>query len=304
MKELVILSIILIAVALPVGGDDQKDNGQIIVSSVSGDLEIGRPATISVVLKNNASMPQSLGIFGDKETCIGVMAKLHSLDERIHVFSEPQVAGSLAPGENRSVEFEARTDEGTDAGAYPFELILNYSSLSGVKTAGDIPDILFNYEGVSEALPLEIKVRLGPRLRLGASGALAPGEEADLTIPFINSGDESISDLQVQLLPQGPFIPIEGKILLGSIDPGSTVSARFRVFTANNTSSGYYALPCNVSYKWGQLAYRDELAAIIEVKERSWISIVALPAIMLFLAVAAYLGKKTQTGRKRLRKRL
>lgn len=303
MKELVVL-FILIAIVLPVCGDSREGHGQIIVSSASGTLEIGRPATISVVLKNNASVEQSTGIFGDKGTCIGVMAELHSHDDRIRVFSTPQAAGSLAPGENRSVEFMASTDQGMDAGVYPLELILNYSSISGVKTTGDMPDILFNYKSVNEVQPLDVNARLGPKLTLGDSGALAPGIEADITIPFINSGDEPISDLQVQLLPQDPFIAAEERVNLGSVDPGSSVSARFRISTANNTASGYYALPCNLSYKCGQQAYRDELAAIIEVKEGSFSSILALPAIVLLLVAAAYFGRRTQKGRKRLRKRI
>ncbi|MGA9098244.1 MAG: hypothetical protein WB392_04855 [Methanotrichaceae archaeon] len=304
MKKLAILSIILIAFILPVYGDDQGDHGQIIVSSVSGFLEVGRPAIISVELMNNASGKQSSSIFGDNETCLGVMAELHSSDDRIHVLSAPQVVGSLAPGENRSVEFVANPDQGMDVGVYPLVLLLSYSRLSGVKATGNIPDVLFNYESVNDILPLNVKVILGPRLDLEVNDLLAPGTETDLTLHFVNHGDEPISDLQVQPLPQDPFTLVENKINLGSIDPGGSVSARFRVFTANNTADGYYALPCSVSYKCGQLDHNDELAAIVAVKERSWSNIMALPMIIIFLVGAVYLVIKARKGRKRLRKRL
>ncbi|MFB3764152.1 MAG: COG1361 S-layer family protein [Methanotrichaceae archaeon] len=304
MKERVILSIILIAFVLLIGADAQEDHGQIIVSSVSGVLEIGRPATIAIELKNNASGEQSLSIFGDKETCLEVMAELHSSDDRIHVLSSPQTAGSLAPGESRSVEFVASTDQGMDTGIYPMDLILSYSKLSGIKASGDIPDILFNYENIKEALPLELKVRLGPKLSLEVGDVATPGVEADLAIRFMNHGDESISDLQIQLLPQDPFMPAPEKINLGNIDPGSSASARFRILTANQTASGYYALPSNISYKRGQSVRSDELSAIVKVEERSWSNIIAMPIVIAFLIVAAYLVIKTRTGRKRLRRRL
>lgn len=303
MKELVVLSIILIASIFPICRGDQEVYGQIIVSSVSGGLEIDHPATISVELRNNASMQQSSSIFGDKGTCIGIIAELHSSDNRIHVLSAPQIVGSLAPGENRSVEFVASAGQGMDVGMYPLELILSYSRLSGVKAIGEIPDVLFNYEAANDVLPLELKVKLGPILRLETSDVAAPGGETALTIPFVNRGDEPISDLQVQLLPQSPFMPIDGRINLGSINPGGSVSAKFRVLTANHTADGLYALPCNVSYKSGQLTYSDELAAIIEVKERSWIDVLAIPMIIVLLTGAIYLGLKAYTGRKRLRKR-
>jgi len=304
MKKQAILFTILIAFVLPICGDSQEDHGQVIVSSVSGFLEIGRPATISVELMNNASSSQPSSIFGDNKTCLGVIAELHSSDNRIHVLSAPQVVGSLAPGENRSVEFVANTDKGMDVGIYPLELLLSYSRLSGVKATGNIPDVLFNYESVNDILPLNVKVGLGPRLDLEVNDALAPGTETDLTLPFVNHGDEPISDLQVQPLPQDPFTLAEDKINLGSIDPGGSVSMRFRVFTANNTADGYYALPCDVSYKCGQLDRNEELAAIVEVKERSWSNIIALPLAIIFLVGAAYLVIKARKGRKRLRKRL
>ncbi len=304
MKELVVLPIILIAFVLPVIGDNQEGHGHIIISSISGVLETGRPATISVELKNNASMQQSPSIFGDKETCLGVVAELHSSDDKIHVLSAPQIAGSLAPGENKSVEFVASTDQGMDAGIYSMDLTLSYSKLSGIKSTGDIPDVLFNYEDVNEVLPLELNVNLGPRLSLETSDVVAPGIETDLTIPFVNHGDEPVDDLQVQLLPQDPFTLVDDKINLGSIDPGGSVSAKFRIFTANHTASGYYALPCNVSYKCGQLVRSDGLSAIVEVKERSWDNFVALAMIIMFLAGAVYLGIEARTGRKRLRRRL
>lgn len=307
MRKPLVLLTLLFVFAFTAGESGEtapaEDVPHLIVSQVSGNLEMGRAGTIAVELKNNisAAVPSS-SILGTKGSCLGIAALLRSRDERIKVISEPQFAGSLAPGENRSLEFVAKADQDMGAGIYPMELVLGYRRLSGVKSTGDIPDVLFRYESVEEVLPVEAKVSPGPRIRLEINDAATSGSKADLTAVFANMGDEPISGLQVQLLPQDPFRPISGMADLGDIGPGGSVSARFAVLT-NNTDNGYYALPCRLSYKYGSSSRSEELAAIVEVKENSWNNLAVPAAAALLLAAAVFLGMKAWGGRKRLRRR-
>ncbi len=80
-----------------------------------------------------------------------ITAELVSDDGRIQVLSGPQMAGSLGPKENTTVEFMALA-EGAEVGIYPARLRLNYSHLERVSTSSqDIaPDIIFVYEEGSQ----------------------------------------------------------------------------------------------------------------------------------------------------------
>lgn len=308
MRKPLVLLILLLVFAFTASGSGEaapaEDGPHLIVSQVSGNLEMGRAGAIAVELKNNisAAVPSS-SILGTKGSCLGIVAELRSKDERIKVISAPQLAGSIAPGENMSLEFVARADQDMGAGIYPMELFLSYRRLSEVKSVGDIPDVLFRYENVEEVLPVDAKVRFGPKIRLEVSGTAPPGAKADLTIVFANMGDEPISDLQAWLHPQDPFRPLSGMADLGGIEPGGSVSARFAVLT-NNTDKGYYALPCRLSYVYGSSSHIEELAAIVEVKENSWNSMAVPVAAALLLAAAIYMGTKIRGGRKRLRRRM
>ncbi len=312
MKALAILSILLAfaftASFTSSGGAVPFGNGpDMIISSVSGNLEMGRAGTIALEIRNNASEElQAPGDFGSKESAMGIVAELQSQDERITVLPSPQAVGSLAPGESRSIEFAARADREIDAGVYPFELMLSYSRLSDVNATGDmIPDVLFRYENADKILPVEVKVVLGPRINLAdVRGTASPGERSDVEMVFANIGDELVQNIVVQLFPQDPFMPVISRADIKSIEPGSTTSAKFSIFTKNHMIAGTYALPYRISYRYGQSGRSEDLAALVDVKENSWMGIAVPAAAILLIAVGIYIGIKKLPGRKkRLRKR-
>src|SRR5512136_3016230 len=77
----------------------------LMVSSVYGNLELGRPSSIFVVVKNGAEPAagedeMSLG----KDAARSISADLISSDERIRVLSRPQLAGLLAGGESTTLQ--------------------------------------------------------------------------------------------------------------------------------------------------------------------------------------------------------
>ena len=153
------------------------------ISSIYGNLEIDRTSTISIVLHNNAT-PQWMSLISIKTDASSIMAELESSDDRIQVLSGPQMAGTLAPGENKTVQFMIRT-ESADVGIYPLQLRLNYSRLSQVTISGEesAPDIVFSYQEVSQDLPLQVKVVRGPKIELKElKGEATLGKESSLEV--------------------------------------------------------------------------------------------------------------------------
>jgi len=309
-----LLLIFLLLLFLPTGfsggADSSPDEGpHLEISSIYGNLEDGRPSSIFVVLQNNASPskdPVEPGF--NKEMARNIVAGLCSPDDRIRIFSGQQNAGLLAAGENTTVQFMALT-EGAALGIYPLQLYLNYSRLSQVTASGEksIPNFVFAYERASMQLPLQVKVVQGPKIELEElEGETLPGIESSLIIVLTNRGDESARDIQMQARPITPFLMVENGQENASLAPGESASLRLSVFTDENATSGYYALPCRISYRDGQDGEirNQDLAVLIYVGEESsfpWLYLGAAGLILLLLAGGLYGLRRFMSGQRRIR---
>jgi hypothetical protein len=311
MKALAVLVILLLVVISGRGADQGVDGPHLVISSVSGHLELERPSVLTILLHNNASAPalapaEGAGFDAKKRDASGIVALLQSNDDRIKVLSGPQVAGTLAPGESRSLEFTALA-QGAEVGIYPLQIRLSYFWLSQVTVSGDenLPDILFGYDDAAKEAPLQAKVVQGPKLELEElKGEAFPGEESELQLVLANRGDEPALDLQVEAYPQMPFSSIKTGKETTRIDPDGFAAAKLKVLTEDNATPGTFALPCQIIYREGGQR-REDLAVLVSVRKAGlsgWLQ----PAIVLLLLLAGgYLGtRRYLSSRKRSRRRL
>jgi hypothetical protein len=305
----VLILFLFLPVGFSAGADDSSDGPHLQISSIYGNLEAGRPSSIFIVLQNNASPleePDEPGF--NKENARSIVARLQSSDDRIKIFSGGQNAGLLAAGKNATVQFMAQA-EGAPLGIYPLQLCLNYSRLSQVTASGgeSAPNFVFTYEEASIELPLQAKVMLGPKIELEKLvGETAPGEESSLQVVFANLGDEPALDLQMQARPSPPFLMVENGREQASLFPGESASQSLSVFTDENVTSGYYALPCKVTYLDGLDGERrgQDLAVLIYVGEQDYslgLYLGAAGLILLFLAGGFLAMRRFMSGRRRLR---
>lgn len=290
--------------------DSSADEGpRLQISSIRGNLEDSRPSSIFVVLQNNASPTKDAVEPGfDKEIARNIVAELRSSDDRIRIFSGQQNAGLLAPGENATVQFMALA-EGAALGIYPLRLCLNYSRLSQVTTSGEksTPDFVFSYKRASLEFPMQVKVVQGPKIEMEElESETLPGIESSLEIVLVNRGDLPAQDIQMQARPTYPFLMVENGQEKASLAPGESATLKFSVFTDENATSGYYALPCRISYRNGldgEIRNQD-LAVLIYVGEESsfpWLYLGAAGLILLFLAGGFYGLKRFMSGQRRIR---
>jgi hypothetical protein len=310
--------------------DDYSEQApHLLISSVSGNLELDRPTSIFVVVKNDAenskreamSPQKETDDFGLNEECArSIVAELVSSDDRIKILSGSQVAGLLSGGENTTLQFTALA-EGVVLGVYPLELFLNYSWLTSVAASEDegATDFVFNYKSEAVRLPLQAKVVMGPRLELAdPEGDVVSGEESILDLDLANRGDEPAQDLQVQARPASPFLMVENRNENASISPGESIDLKISIFTDENASAGYYALPCRIDYRDGEGGEErsEEIAALIYVETEgpySWLDLksraslldaggwsrTAFIAFLIFLFVGAGFWLKKRLLRKR-----
>ncbi|VVB70489.1 Uncharacterised protein [uncultured archaeon] len=299
---LAILFLLPIAPAVLCSADEHGagDSG-LEVLSISGNLEQARPSSIMVLLQNNGpsrEVAEEYGL-GDANPS-SIVAALHSSDDRIKILSGPQFAGSLAPGENRSLQFTAFA-KGAQVGVYPLILKLNCSRLSSVAATGEqsLPDLVFVYQKIAQEIPLQVGLIAGPKIEANELlGTAVPGRESELEIVLANQGDEAASDLQVQAYPQQPFLSIQnsgGQIVLR---PAESARTKLQVFTDENASPGYYALPCKVFYRDGEL-HSQEIAMVVPVNNDGLNSWLILPAAILLLLAGVILGAKGYFGQKK-----
>ncbi|MFZ2472798.1 MAG: hypothetical protein WAW52_12780 [Methanothrix sp.] len=306
--------ILLLLLLQPAGfsagsGDSPEEAPHLEISSVRGNLELGRPSSIFVLLQNNASPsgePDESGL--NKENARRIVAELLSSDDRIKVFSGPQMAGLLQAGENATVQFTALA-EGAPLGIYPLQLLLNYSRLSQVTASGEesIPNFVFTYDSVSIELPLQAEVVIGPKIELEElKGKAAPGKESSLDMILVNRGDEPAHELKMQARPSPPFLMVENGNDQPKIAPEESASLSLTVFADENLTSGYYALPGSVSYRDGQDGERrsQDLTLMVFVGEEassSWLYLGAAGVAFLILA-GGFLGlKRLMSGRRKIR---
>ncbi len=310
----VLLLFFLLLLLLPTGFSGGADKGtdegpRLQISSIYGNLEDSRPSSIFVVLQNNASPPKDSVEPGfNKESARNIVAELRSPDDRIRIFSGPQNAGLLAAGENATVQFMALA-EGAALGIYSLQLSLNYSRLSQVTISGgeSTPNFVFAYERASMDLPLQVKVVQGPMIEQEElDGETLPGIESSLRIVLANQGDEPAMDIQMQASPTSPFLMVENGLEKASLAPGESAPLRLSVFTDENATSGYYALPCRISYRGGQDGEirNQDLAVLIYVGEQApspWLYLGAAGLILLLLAGGLYGMRRFMSGQRRIR---
>jgi hypothetical protein len=305
-KALAILLIILLILILGSAEDPRGDGPQLEISSISGNLEQERDSTLFVQLYNNASYPEEAEETNFRlEDARAIVAELKTSDDRIRVLSGPQVAGSLAPGENRSVEFTVRSED-ADVGIYPLQLSLRYSKLSNLTISGEksFPDIVFTYENVSQDFSLQAKVVRGPRIELEElKGNAISGKESELEVYLVNRGDEPALDLRVETYPQPPFLSTQGANDRMEIEPGGSAKANLLVYTDENATPGYYALLSEISYTDGE-SRRQDLPLLVYVEKDTYFRWLILAAGLLLLVggslvLKTYLPKKKRQYRRR-----
>lgn len=290
--------------------DGSLDEGpRLQITSIQGNLEDSQPSSIFVVLQNNASPKnESVEPGFNKGSARNIVARLSSPDDRIRIFSGQQNVGLLAAGENTTVQFMAQT-EGSALGIYPLQLYLNYSRLSQVTISGEknIPNFAFAYERASQELPLQVKVVQGPKIEQEElEGDTLPGIESNLKIVLANRGDLPARDIQMLARPISPFLMVENGQENVSLAPGESATLKLSVFTDENATSGYYALPCQISYRDGQNGEtrNQELAVLIYVGEDSsfpWLYLGAAGLILVLFGGSLYALRRFVSGQRRIR---
>jgi len=296
---------LFLSTIIPGCAEEQRAEGiHLEVLAIHGALEMNRPSTIAIVLLNNASPSEELEELDlNKANASSIIAELESSDDRIRVLSGPQMAGSLGPGEYKTVQFMADT-QAADVGIYPLQLRLSYSRLSEVTASGEeeAPDIVLSYKEVSQETPLRVMVVRGPRIELKElKGEAIRGKESSLELLIVNNGDEPAHDIRVDTRSMPPFLRVENENGQVNLNPGGSYPVKLLIFTDENATPGYSPLPVKISYldSDGIDQRSQDLAALVMVHNESSLTWqLSLAGLLLLLAGGSY-GLKRFLNKKR-----
>lgn len=307
-----VLSIILfliLSTIIPGCAEDQSaEEPHLEVSAIHGALEMDRTTTVAIVLLNNASPSNGQNELDlDEANASSITAELVCPDEGIRVLSGPQLAGSLAPGENKTVQFMAQT-EFADVGIYPLQLRLSYSRLSQVTVSGEegAPDLVFSYKESSQEIPLQLKVVRGPKIEpKELKGEATRGKESSLELLIVNNGDEPAIDLQVETRSLAPFLWVENENVGMNLDPGGSYLVKLLVFTDAYATPGYSPLPIKISYQDSEQSgsRSQDLAVLVMVHNDESSVTWQLSLAGLLLLAGGYWGLKRFQSKKRKTRR-
>jgi hypothetical protein len=139
-------------------------------------------------------------------------------------------------------------------------------------------------------------------------GSLTPGSERVITIPIVNAGDYEAKDAVARInivnpFATAPFSTTDDTAYIGTLQPGESGSAKFRISVDADAVPKPYILEVEVTY-WDSLGNSytsDTMRATVTVQQPSGLSTMAI--ILISVAVVAFVVVLLNVVRRRRRKR-
>jgi hypothetical protein len=176
-------------------------------------------------------------------------------------------------------------------------------------------DILINYKddrNVPRQSLLTIGVMIEAKLNfevepVQVGGSLTPGSERVITIPIVNAGNYEAEDAVARInivnpFATAPFSTTDDTAFIGTLQPGETALAKFRISVDGNALPESYVLEVQVEYfdSLGNSYTSDTMRATVTVEKPSGLSTLAIVLISLAaVAVIVVLVNVVRRRRKR-----
>jgi hypothetical protein len=163
-------------------------------------------------------------------------------------------------------------------------------------------DILISYKddrNVPRQSLLSIGVMIEAKLNfevepVQVEGSLTPGSERVITIPIVNAGDYEAEDAVARInvvnpFATAPFSTTDDTAYIGTLQPGETALAKFRISVDSNALPESYMLEVQVQYfdSLGNSYTSDIIRATVTVQQPSGLSTLAI--VLISLAGVAFI---------------
>ncbi|WP_407355938.1 COG1361 S-layer family protein [Methanolobus sp. WCC5] len=254
-----------------------------------------------------------MGYEAQKTTAIGIVGILTSDNPYVRVKSGPQEAGTLASGEQTSdpLKFNIEVSKNAPAGEYTLNLTMYYGYQENVQINGDNETDLgiTNMEvglwyGVGHQVQnLKIIVKEEARFEVvNVTGELFPGKDGLISVIYKNVGEAAVKDATVRISAADPFSTTDDQSFIGSLEPGETAEAVFKLKVDANGIAKTYAINSEIKYE--DMDGHSKISETVKIQTEvlpvssSGTGTYAIIAVVLIVAVVAVIGAKKYLGSK------
>jgi hypothetical protein len=154
------------------------------------------------------------------------------------VISGEAAVGDLAVGESAEVSFTVNIPEEAEHGSISVPLALEYEN-----SAGDV---------LQPTTPLRQRVTIDEerdRFRVvGTNATVTPGGTGELTTTIEYTGNNTVTNANIKLFTNDPLSSSDDGAYLGTVAPGETVTATFRVSASDTALTKEYTSAVEVRY--------------------------------------------------------
>jgi hypothetical protein len=234
---------------------DMMNKGEVTGFKSEKDVEIG--SYMDEMLQQSEMQYEAQAV-----TAVGILANLKSDDPNIKVKSGPQEAGTLKQGKQSAspTKFTIEINKNASAGTYPLTLELSYQYQNNVQVGGDEFDsttgLVTNkevgiwYENKTQTQTIEIEVKKEPFFEAtNVTADLYPDKSGMLEVTYKNTGEEPAKDATVRISAADPFSTTDDQAYLGTLNPGESAVAVFKLSVDDTATPKPYSLTSEVLYE-------------------------------------------------------
>ncbi len=195
----------------------------------------------------------------------------------IEVKSVSQQVGSIRSGQNAlaPIKFDIKIDKKAKAGEYNLYLNLTYDYQKNVQIINanatqQTYDANYWYGMMAQNQTLKVNVKKQADFEVvKTNGSLYQGREDIIEVELKNTGEETAKDAIAVINPADPLSTTDDKAFLGTLEPGSTATAGFKIKADSKSLPKTYAVDIVLRYETpeGDITYSSTLQAPVEVKE-------------------------------------
>ncbi|MCL2141838.1 MAG: hypothetical protein FWH46_03030 [Methanimicrococcus sp.] len=254
---------------------------------------------------------------------VGITATLESNVSGITVKTGPQEAGNLKSGSTTSQPLKYTLDIQKDVPAGDYELTLKvaYKHLNNVIFSGDpivglggsyagVKNLNASYwynENVTREIPIKITIKQATQFEIvNVEHSLSAGSSGMLYVTYKNSGEEPAKNAVVRLSTATPFSTTDDQSHLGTVNPGETAVAKFRISVAKDTVvyDKLYAINSEILYEdnYGHQTIAGPQKVEVTILEEPFFNtqtiLILIAAAIILIAGGAYIVYKKRQSKK------
>jgi len=263
---LLAVALVVSAVAMPVSaaGYDEFQEPELTTSVQGSNVVVpGETTTLQVGIQNRGTavtsgegridrLAQAFESAGVKPgAAMATTVRVGAGSAPVDVRSGEQSVGTVSPDGQRQLPIELEVSEDAQPGTYRIPIVLEYQYVRAVSVDDDQHYITRRDVSVRR----HVTIRVDESVRLGVEAVdgenLRANEDGRVSVTVRNEGTETATAAELVMLENDQLTPRTNGASLGTLDPGETATAAFRVGVADIESADTYAIPFQLRYEDG-----------------------------------------------------